>query len=441
MFCRQKTFGDPSTSFPDGKSLEQRFMERKAAREAARSVEVGEPSKKGGKKDKDPWWLLLLENEDEVDEKEKKRKDDEGSDGDFEGDWDKDGGRLYSRNEIKIKEGSKRRWAQTHKRRQSEGDSVIERWKPSGKWSTREQPNNWRSREKRENSWSFGQSGWQPSSPIFPTNSGGRRFSWAHREDRSRVYESKAFHNDWRAREDEQESEFLDTHGYCDIESTHYIQNTLSAMAHSYNHPRIPTFLSEILELINDSLGGHTLKFVVDTMFKIAPTTEDHVTGKLSLQVYVEFSLSLAKSISPNIADKSIKDGTGCALSGSNLLKVYILGKCSSLVRKEWHFIRTTVPRMPLFFGELYRHDLCPDTVVISCVKEHLAHGKPPEIDSIRTLCELLEMTGKKLYKWNKTRAVVDEALDYIRELASEENTDSAVRLVLLEILGQRELW
>ncbi|KAG0130930.1 hypothetical protein HOY82DRAFT_560976 [Tuber indicum] len=212
-------------------------------------------------------------------------------------------------------------------------------------------------------------------------------------------------------------------------------------MAHSYNHPRIPTFLSEILELVNGSPGGHTLKFVVDTMFEIAPTIKDHVSGELSLSVYVDFSRSLAKSISPNTVDKSIKDSSGRALSGSDLVKVYISEKCNSLVKKEWGLIRRTVPRMPLLFGELYRHDLCPEAVVIFCVKELLGHGKPPEVDSVRTLCGLLEISGKKLCKRNKTRIAVDEALGHLRGLASEEDRDSTVGLELLEILGHRESW
>ncbi|KAG0642625.1 hypothetical protein HOY80DRAFT_1035959 [Tuber brumale] len=431
MNDRQKLFEDPPTSFPDGKSLEQRFVERNVARETGRSTDEV-PLKKKGSKEKGPGWLLLLGQENEADGKRKKKENEE-TDGYFEGDWNRDGGRLHSRSELKSMEGSRGGWAQIH-RRQSEGDSAPERWKPSGKWNTREQPDNWRSQEKRERRWSLGQGGWQPSSPISPTNPGGRRYSWANREDRSRFYQSKALQNDWRAREDEPENECLDIRGgYCDPESTHYIRNALSAMAHSYNHPRIPTFLSEILELVNGSLGEHALKFVVDTMFRVAPTTEDHVTGKLSLSVYVEFSRSLAKSISPNTADKNIKDSSGRALSGSDLVKVYISEKCKSLVKKDRGLIRPTMPRrMPLFFGELYRHDLCPEAMVVFCIKELLGHGKSPEADSVRTLCELLEITGKKLYKRKKTRIVVDEALGHIREFTSEEDTDDTVRLELL---------
>ncbi|CUS12536.1 unnamed protein product [Tuber aestivum] len=441
MNARQKLFEDPPTSFPDGRSLEQRFMEQKVAREAGKSAETEVLLRQEGREEKSPRSLLLPENENEV-EARRKNNESEGCGGDFEGDWDKGGGRPHSCSETNGEEGGRGRWTPIHKRGQSEGNGVQERWRPSGKWNTREQLDNRRSREKRETRWSVGRDGLQPSSLVLASNKGGRRYSWASREDRSRFCQPKALQKDWRAREGDGGSEILDTRDrYCDLESTHYIQSALSAMAHSYNHPRIPTFLSEILELVNGSLGGQTLKFVVDTMFQIAPTTEDHVTGRLSLPIYAEFSLSLTKFISPDTADKGIKASYRRPLSGSNLAKVYISEKCNSLVKKEQGLVNSTVPRMPLFFGELHQHDLCPDGVVIVCVNELLGRVNLPEADSLRTLCELLKITGKKLYRGNKTRAVVDKALNHIRRLNPEEGTDNTVRLALLEILDQREFW
>ncbi|KAH9855936.1 armadillo-type protein [Lenzites betulinus] len=233
-------------------------------------------------------------------------------------------------------------------------------------------------------------------------------------------------------------------------------------------HITTTTYVSVSDRLVNTVNGSApadrcwALRIVMRHIRRTA-TVHPHLTSLLA-----RLCLRIAEQLSPEVCDENTQDTQGKGLSGSRLLRKYLLDNCQLAfeIRLAAHGLVETAefdgedgkdseaadawcamvqeaknqgPGLARFFGELFKIGLLPMRVVHECVRALLAtpREEPLGFRPVEDACVLLSSAGGMM-DIPKARVVVDAYLARIESMTGDSQCPLRVRAMWKEIVDLR---
>ena len=165
-------------------------------------------------------------------------------------------------------------------------------------------------------------------------------------------------------------------------------------MAFQFNQDRVPTLISEVVEVANMYRNGRSFQRVVEVMFNIAPLAAEQ--GRVI--AYARVCGNIANFVRVEIRDPRVPGSRAIGPPGGRRdFKEFVIEKCRAVVAADkWNMNPSHF--MAQFIAEILRHEVSEEAEAVLAYIERLTSPKgAPDEKAMITLREMIETAGKKL--------------------------------------------
>jgi translation initiation factor 4G len=245
-----------------------------------------------------------------------------------------------------------------------------------------------------------------------------------------------------------------------------YVDRKVKSLLDDLTMENFESISQQILEWINRSVNESDGR----TMIQIITLVIDKATDEANRsEMYARLCRFLMERISQDVRDERIKNTDGKPISGGNLFRKYLLGRCHEDFEKGWsageaamqaagkaegdnaaakkagngeevfysdeYYAMQKARRRGLglvrFIGELFKLQMLTERIMHECIKKLLSNVEDPEEEEIESLCTLLATVGQAL-DTVKARKHMDIYFSRMQELANSDQISSRIQFLLI---------
>jgi translation initiation factor 4G len=244
------------------------------------------------------------------------------------------------------------------------------------------------------------------------------------------------------------------------------VERKVRALLNKLTMEKFDTISDQIIEWANKSeaeTDARTLIHVTRLIFE--------ATGEAAwLEMYARLCKKMMETISPNVQDDGIRNEEGKPITGGQLFRRYLLGRCQDDFERGWsardavasattakasggasvkktaeasgevefysdeYYVAQKAKRQGLgliqFIGELYKLQMLTERTVHECIKRLLNNVDNPKEEEIERLCRLLTTVGRLLDN-PKGRAHMDIYFTRMKGLGKSSNIAPRMQFML----------
>ncbi len=264
--------------------------------------------------------------------------------------------------------------------------------------------------------------------------------------------------------------------GQMDENSPEFVERKVKALLNKLTKEKFESISNQIMEWAKKSSNekdGQTLRLVIKLIFEKAKDEQ------FWSEMYAQLCVKLHQELSNDVQDELMTEKDGSPISGGQLFRKYLLGRCQEDFEKGWkkredasvaaktkagvdaqkkadhdkavaggqqveefkfseeYYTEQTAKRQGLglvkFVGELFKLGQLSTKIIVACIKQLLMNVVDPDEEDVESLCQLLSTAGEGLDKYSpQSSGMVSVFMQRMEELSRSEHITSRIKFMVI---------